>query len=398
MSAKQMTSTGSTYGVGGMRVLFVTANSFLRSTTSSLNAIMRQLVPDGLVPVMLFREPGPWQQTLAESGVPCYFDPLLVPGKDAPVRSLLDIWKLVRLVKRERIDLIHCNEHEHYPLVRQVARWAGVPAVVTLHWNLDDFGGWAFRKPYEPAAIQFLSRAQLEVSRPFFPPDMDPSRAKLLMSGLAIDDFLALGTEDDAQRLRRGWTTDPSTVVLGTASAIRPRKHLDDFVRLIGRLRRRGLNVQGVLAGGGRFADADYLEMLKQLAIDEQLGDRFLFIGNVDPVTPFFRAIDISINTAEMEILSMSLCEGQSCRKPTLAYAVGGNPETLPNAWCAIPFGNLDEMEAKAATLVTDASARATLGEEACQHVRTNFDAPVLARRQAEIYREIRDARASRAV
>lgn len=375
-----------------MRVLFVTANSFLRSTTSSLNAIMRQLMPEGLVPVMLFREPGPWQQALADEGIPCYFNPLLVPGKDAPVRSVLDIWRLVQLVKRERIELIHCNEHEHYPLVRQVARWAGVPAVVTLHWNLDDFGLWAFKPPYEPAAIQFLSRAQMEVSRPNFPPG---ARAKLLMSGLAIDEFLARGTAADAERLRRTWTTDPDTVVLGTASAIRPRKHLDDFVRLVGRLRRRGLNVMGVLAGGGRFADADYLAMLEQLAADEQLDGRFLFVGNVDPVTPFFGAIDISINTAEMEILSMSLCEAQSCRKPTLAYAVGGNPETLPNAWCAVPFGNLDEMETKAATLVTDAAARARLGEEAYQHVRTNFDAPVLARTQAAIYRDIRSARAS---
>jgi len=218
----------SDYCISGLRVLFITANSYLRSTTSSLNAIMRQLMSQGLSPVMLFRESGPWQESLTAEGIRCYFDSLSIPGKDRPIGSIRDILRLARIVRREKIDLIHCNEHEHYPLVRQVARWTGVPAVVTLHWNLDrGFGLWAFKPPYVPAAVQFLSRAQLEVSRPHFPPDMPDERAKLLMSGLAIDEFLGRG--DDGTSLRRTWSLDEHAVVLGTASAIKPRKHLEDL-------------------------------------------------------------------------------------------------------------------------------------------------------------------------
>src|SRR5262249_51412891 len=108
-----------------MRILYVTANSFLRSTTSSLNAILEQLRPRGLQPVMLFRERGPWQEHLAGEGIACYFNPLLMPDRWQPLRSLGHLYRLVRLVRRERIDLIHCNEHEHYPLLRHVGRWTG---------------------------------------------------------------------------------------------------------------------------------------------------------------------------------------------------------------------------------------------------------------------------------
>jgi len=370
-----------------MRVLYITANSSLRSTTSSLNAIIRQLMPRGLEPVMLFREPGPWQKALQAGGVPCYFDPLNVPGKERPIASLCEIWRLVRLVRREKIDLIHCNEHEHYSLIRRVARWSGRPAVVTLHWLLDGFGPWAFRPPFTPAAIQFLSRGQLNLSKPFIPPEVNPRAVKLLMSGLALDDFLARGGSGD--ELRRGWGVGPNTVVLGTASAIKPRKHLEDFIRLVGRLRRRGLDVVGVIAGGGIYTDNDYLTMLNGVIAEEQLVDQCRFIGNLDPVTPFFRAIDIGINTAEMEILSMSLCEGQICGKPTLAYAVGGNPEALPDEWCTVPFGDIDALEGKAVRLVQDAEFRRNLGQRAAQFIRENFDAPVLAERQAGIYDDI---------
>lgn len=368
-----------------MRILYVTGNPFLRSTTSSLNAILKQLRPRGVEPVMLFGEPGPWQQALAEDGVRCHFDPLNVPGKDRPVGTVRDVWRLVRLVRHERIDLIHCNEHEHYSLVRQVARWSGIPAVVTLHWNLDDYGLWAFRRPYTPAAVQFLSRAQLDVSRPYLGDAV--GRERLLMSGLALDEFLARG--GDGADLRRDWGVGPGTVVLGTASAIKPRKHLEDFIRLVGRLRRRGLDVFGVIAGGGRYTDADYLTFLEGIIRDENLAEHCRLIGNLDPVTPFFRAIDVSINTAEMEILSMSLCEAQICRKPTLAYAVGGNPEAVPDPWCVAPFGDLDGLEAKAAELISDPSLRTELGDRAERFVREHFDAPVLAARQAAIYEEL---------
>jgi len=370
-----------------MRVLYVTANSHLRSTTSSLNAIIRQLTPRGLEPVMLFREPGPWQKTLESEGVPCYFDPLNVPGKDRPIASIRDIWRLARLVRTEKIDLIHCNEHEHYPLIRRVARFSGRPAVVTLHWLLDGFGPWAFRPPFAPAAIQFLSQGQLNISRSFIPAEVSPRAVKLLMSGLALDEFLSRG--GSGEELRRAWGVGPNTVVLGTASAIKPRKHLEDFIRLVARLRRRGLDVVGVIAGGGIYTDKEYQAMLYGVIAEEQLGDYCKFIGNLDPVTPFFRAIDIGINTAEMEILSMSLCEGQICGKPTLAYAVGGNPEALPDAWCAVPFGELDELEDKAARLVEEPDFRHDLGRRAAAFVRKHFDAPVLADRQAAIYEEI---------
>jgi glycosyltransferase involved in cell wall biosynthesis len=371
-----------------MRILYVTANPFLRSTTSSLNAILEQLRPGGLEPVMLFREPGPWQQQLADQGVPCYFNPLLMPDKWRPFRSLRDLSGLVRLVRRERIDLIHCNEHEHYPLLRHVGRWTGRPVIATLHWNLEPaFGHWAFKAPHLPAALQFLSRAQLESSRPGFPPGLEANRVKLLMSGLAMDDFLSRG--DDGQMLRASWGVGATTTVLGTASAIKPRKRLEDFIRLIARLRARDLDVLGVIAGGGRFADPAYQQQLQALIAQLGLERHCLMVGNLDPVTSFVKALDISVNTAEMEILSMSLCEAQACGKPTIAYAVGGNPEALPNAWCAVPFGDLDALEERAARLVTDQAFRRQLGETAERFVREQFDAPVLAARQAAIYEEV---------
>jgi glycosyltransferase involved in cell wall biosynthesis len=371
-----------------MNILYVTHNSWLRSTTSSLNAIVRHLADRGLRPVMLFRQQGPWQRELEADGVPCYFDSLAYPEKARPIGSAAHLLRLIQMVKRHGIDLIHCNEHETYPLLRHVARWAGVPIVATLHWNLEPgFGRWAFAPPFLPSALQFLSRAQLEASRKAFPPELGPDRVKLLMSGLAIDDFLGRGGDGHAMRVN--WGVDARTIVVGTAAAIKPRKRLEDFILLIGRLGSRGLDVLGVIAGGGPYTDPIYLDRLKDLIHREGLEDHCRLIGNLDPVTPFFRAIDIAINTSEMEILSMSICESMACGKPTLGYDVGGNPEALGDPWSVVPFGDIDAMVDRVVYLIEHEGERQRLGGLAERHVRTYFDAPVLAARQALIYEEI---------
>src|SRR5262249_54256918 len=156
---------------------------------------------------------------------------------------------------------------------------------------------------------------------------------------------------------------------------IKPRKRLEDFVQVVARLRDRHLDVLGAIAGGGRFIDPAYLEQLKGLVAQLELQHQCLFVGNLDPVAPFFKAIEISVNTAEMEILSMSLCEAQACAKPTIAYGVGGNPEALPDPWCVTPFGDLDALEEKAFRLVTDEAFRQRMGQSAERFVRENFDA-----------------------
>jgi glycosyltransferase involved in cell wall biosynthesis len=371
-----------------LNVLYVTANPFLRSTTSSLNAIIRELMPRGVRPVMLFTEAGPWQQSLQHEGVACHVRQLFVPDRRKPLQSALRTWELVRLMRRERIDLIHCNEHELYPACRIAAKLAGIPIVTSLHWTLEPgFGHWAFGRPYMPDALQFLSRGQLQLSQGGIPADLPADRVKLLMSGLFIDQFLQRG--GDGRDLRRSWGVSNDTVVIGTATAIQRRKRLEDFIRVIAGLNASGRRVLGVIAGGGLYEDLTYRKELDELVVRENVVRRCRFIGNMDPVTPFFRAIDIAVNTSEMEILSMSMCEAMACAVPTIAYDVGGNAETVHDAWCAVPFGSVDMLRERAARLVDDADFRLQMGRAAEQHVRTHFDAPVLARRQAAIYEEI---------
>ncbi len=369
-----------------MRVLFVTNNSHLRSTSTIVNVMLRHLVPKGLTPILVFRESGPWQAELARQGIPFYFHSLTSPDKKRPLRSLLSIWQLVRIIHRERVDLIHCNELEHFPLLRYAARWTRRPLVAVVHWNIEDgYGHWMFRPPFIPSALEFVSQAVLEVSRPGLT-TVSEDKLRILMNGLDMDEYLAKGQETD---LRTAWGVGPETVILGTASAIRPRKTLEDFIHLVRRLRDSGQNVLGVIAGGGRFADPDYYAKLQLLIQELHLGTECRMIGNLDPITPFMKAIDIFVSTSKWETFGMSVCEAMVCGKPAVAYDAGSLVEVIPDSWCVVPYGDLDGMTERTTKLVSDPAFRTELGNRAERFVREHFDAPVLAARQQAIYEEI---------
>jgi glycosyltransferase involved in cell wall biosynthesis len=283
--------------------------------------------------------------------------------------------------------LIHCNVHDHYPLLRHVARWSGRPIVVTARFRIGpEFGLWAFRPPYLPDVIQFTSRTQLEECQEALPPSLDESRIKLIMNGLDVDDFLSRSSGED---LRVGWPVGEQTIVIGTASTIRPRKRIEDFILLVGRLRLRGLDVVGMIAGGGIFGDQAYWDRLQALILGEGLGPHCLMLGNLDPVAPFMRSIDLFVTTSSYESFGMSVCEAQACGKPAIGYDAGSVRELLPDRWGLVPLGDLDALVEKATTLATDPGLRRRLGEAGRDFVRAHFDAPVLAARQAEIYEEV---------
>ena len=59
-----------------------------------------------------------------------------------------------------------------------------------------------------------------------------------------------------------------STVVIGTASSLRPRKRIEDFILLIKEILDSGHNVHGIIAGGGKYADPEYVVMLEKLILE----------------------------------------------------------------------------------------------------------------------------------
>ena len=178
-------------------------------------------------------------------------------------------------------------------------------------------------------------------------------------------------------------------VLLGTASSIRPHKQLGDFVRVIGLLRSQGRNVQGVIAGGPPFADEVYLRELQQEILNQGLESHIKMIGDLNPINPFLHAIDVFISTSQWETFGMSICEAMACGKPAVAFQAGGVSEVIHDSTYVVADRDCEELAARLTPLVDSKALRHQVGSAAATHVRSLYDAPAHACRQARIYEQI---------
>jgi glycosyltransferase involved in cell wall biosynthesis len=299
-----------------MRVLYLTMNPNRASTTVPTEGWLRLLPERGLAPVVCYRTRGPFIDWVERQGVPCYQNDLPFPAKASPFPFARAIWGIRRIVKRHRIELIHCNEQDVYPPGQYAGRLCGLPVVTSVHFTMNrGFCEWAFGGRRQPARIFFISRGNLEACRPAVEGIIDPSRWRLLYNGLDLERFAPDEHRRAAFRERLG--LNDAAVVVGVACALRPRKQIEHLVDAVGRLNSPALRV--VIAGGPVPGDEDYAARLLADA-RARLGDRLTLLGHLDDLRDFYNGLDVFVNTSREEACSISVMEALACGCPVLGY------------------------------------------------------------------------------
>lgn len=369
-------------------MLFLTLNSSLRSTTCVLDALFRK--DDGKIvnPTIVFTQAGPWQKSLKESGIKTFVRPLHITELSTPYRSLKEVYFWYRLIKTYKIHIIHVNEHELYPTVRIAAKLTRTPSVVFARFVVPEgFGQWAFSERFRPNKILFTSSDQITRSKPALPTYLDEKDLILIGNGRDFDHFTS--AVSDRYHTRKQWGIRENHTVLGSASTIRPRKRLEDFILLIDALKKEGIPVQGVLAGGGTFGDPEYYQKLADLIVEKGLTQDVFMLGNLDSMTEFYQAIDAFISTSELETFGLSVCEAMSFSIPVVAYEGGSVQEVLFDKRGIVPNCDQAALFEKTKAIICDKTIATDMGEKSKKRVFENFNAPILANKLISVYKDV---------
>lgn len=299
----------------GVRVLYLTLNPNRVSTTVPTEGWIRLLPDRGLVPVLASREDGAFQAWVRGRGHPTYANPLPFPDRRRPWPFLRALWSLYRIMKRHRIQLVHCNEQDIYPIGQYVARLCGVPVFVHVHFTMGrEFCQWAFGGRKQPDRIFFISPGSREACRPAVAGIVDESRWRLMYNGIDLERFAPDAERRARFRRLHGHEAD---LFVGVACALRPRKQIEHLIEAVSRLDRPDLKV--VIAGGPVAGDEAYSETLLRNA-RERLGNRLVLLGHVEDLRDFYNGLDAFVNTSQEEACSISVMESLGCGTPVIGY------------------------------------------------------------------------------
>jgi glycosyltransferase involved in cell wall biosynthesis len=357
-----------------MRVLYLTGNPNLGSTTRTLQAWLVSEPGQGVDPFVCAQKEGPFARWLQANRIPHQINPMPWFDRRHPVKTFGAALRLARWARQQRIDVVHCNEHDTYPFGVMVARLLRRPIVCHIRFRVEEgFCRWAFKPGRQPDAVLWTSHQQKADSSAAIAGTVPEDRQHVIHLGL---DFSTFGAASQTRAdTRRQWGVSADTIVIGSATALRPRKRIEDFVELVRRAAERSPRVVGVLAGDIVAGDEAYLEKLNAQIAASGLGRRLVRLGNIDDVEPFYHAIDLFVSTSDYETFGMSVLEAMACRKAVAAYTGGSVHEVLGDAGIIVETGDLEGLSRATEALVGDAVERERIGRLGRQRAEQRFDA-----------------------
>jgi glycosyltransferase involved in cell wall biosynthesis len=230
------------------------------------------------------------------------------------VRFALAWAKLVRVLQRDRISILHTHDFLPAFLGRTASLVAGVPHRVTTFHNLYDWWPkWTIHanrilSPWTDA-ITCVSESvrQHMILRDGLPPD----KYLTILNGVDEHRFKPDSTHRAAERQTLGVSDDE--ILIGSVGSITTRKAQWVLAKAVAPLIREGLPIQvriwGANASNPQHAENDLLELVRSLGI----GDRFRLVDPRKDIERAYNAMDIHCMTSIAEGLSLASVEAMMC-------------------------------------------------------------------------------------
>jgi glycosyltransferase involved in cell wall biosynthesis len=307
-------------------------------------------------------------------------------GTKNPLDMVLNVPKLVRIIREEKVDLVHARSRAPAWVAYAAARAARVGFVTTYH------GAYSGRSAPKVLYNSIMARGDVVIANSLFTAELiqkihriEPQRLRVIHRGTNLDLFAPDRVGPDrVERIRRGWLVSPDERIVLLAARLTAWKGQRVLIEAASRLRERGhRDVVFVLAGDPQGRD-DYVAELDRLIAGLNLGGVVRRVGHVtDMPAALLASAIVAVPSTEPEAFGRVAVEAQAMGVPVVVSNLGAVPETVlappqvrPEArtgWRVEPGSAEALADALADALDLRASAREAMAARARHHVEKQF-------------------------
>ncbi|MEW5768357.1 MAG: glycosyltransferase [bacterium] len=317
-----------------------------------------------------------------------YIEPLGVDLNIVEKKHKLDmvfLMKLVYLMKKKKVDLVHCRGIPPTVYGGMAAKLAGLPLVTSVH------GRSQFQTKTGLKALYLIQKfggkvvAVSESMRDDLVREGNLERDKIMVIHNGIDvKNIELG--DGGQIKREEFKVDTSSLVIGAVGTLRPVKGYEYLVRAMPLILESLPQVRLVFIGDGESADE-----LKEITEHLGLQDSVLFLGRRKYAQRLMNGFDVLAVSSLSEGLSMVILEAMSVSVPVVATKVGGNPEVVEDGVTGILVEKKSEVSLAQGLIwiLKDENKRKAMGKAGWKRVKEAFSLKDMVRKYEEVYESL---------
>ncbi len=304
-----------------------------------------------------------------------------------------DYWRLIKLVRQEKPDIVHCHGAKANIAGLLVKLFCGTTVITTVHsdYQLDYMNSAAKRFTIGAMNARALRHIDyyVTVSELFksmlISRDFDPHKCMSIYNGL---DFSEKATPyDKGEWLRQsGIDYEAGDVVLGILARLTPVKDIPTLLQAFAKARQNNTKLK-LLIGG----DGEDTEMLKAQAESLGLGKSVSFMGWVTDVPHFFASCDIDVLCSISESFPYSILEGIREGCAVITSDVGGMSRLIDSGENGYIFQpkDVDTFANYILELSLDAEKRRSFAQALYQKASALYSLDSMAATQSRIYEDI---------
>lgn len=303
-----------------------------------------------------------------------------------PLGAAYANWKFGRRLGRFAPGVAHLHAPVYYGALHRGLRQSGVRPIVHVHIEGDIEGlRWAFRSP--PDVIVTCAKFLVDFVRGALPKRLRDHQPITSIPNAVDTERFCPGDKATA-RAQVGAPAMPLALMLANLS---PHKGQETAIRAIARLKSRGIDVAGWLAGVEREDGGTYTTRLQTLIHECGVADRVRLLGHRRDAPTLLRAADCLLLPSTCEGLPLSLLEAQATGVPVLAAPTAGVPEIIADEETGLLRQACDVVgyAAGIARVIADVGLRERLVRTAREHVLREHTWKAYSQRVFDLYTDV---------
>ncbi|HOO56191.1 MAG TPA: glycosyltransferase family 4 protein [bacterium] len=328
-------------------------------------------------PYLVLPEKGELEKLAGELDIPCETIPAPRLKKlSGGIGLLRHGATLAGYIKKNKIDLVHCNAMGGAAYQAGVASSiCGIPSI----WHVR-----VLHKEPVPDRILFnLFTRTIAISKAVSGRfsglrDFD-SKISVIHNAVDLNVF---HPEKPDPEMRKRLGAGDENILAAIVGRIVPYKGHRCFIEAAEKL---SGNARLVFAVVG---DGESKDEIEKLAGRSQAAGRMVFTGHIQDIPSVLNAIDILVLCSDEEHFGRVIIEAMACGKPVIATNAGGVPEIIDHGVSGLLFtpGNPDELAQAVSELANNSDLRKKLSDAGLQKVKSTFSAEIHAERIQAVY------------
>jgi len=315
-----------------------------------------------------------------------------------PLSDFFALIKLIKILKKEKPDIVHTHSSKAGILARWAAKFTDVPIIIhTFH----GFGFNDYQKPLVKNFFILLEKITAKITDKLICVSNENIKTALknrigtqdkyilIRSGIKIFNYRDIKIDIRQKKLELG--LKENSKIITTIGPFKPQKNLLDFIEMAKIVT---FSPSHLLTFSPYFliiGDGQQRKELETKIKNLRLNDKVYLLGWRKDIPEILAITDVFVMTSLWEGLPRAVVEAMVSGKPVVAYSVDGIKDIIvdgKNGFLAEPK-DIKTLSEKVVKILSDENLAKKIGENARSTIDETFDIDFMVKQQEKLYSEL---------